>query len=53
MHDLHPVGNGMSGNGASKMHVLPWAKHNDHIRVREPNELKGEIVVDEIWVDEG
>lgn len=53
MHDLHPVGNGFARDNHSKMHVLPWEKNNDHERMRDIADLKGEIVIDEIWDDEG
>lgn len=52
MHDLYPVGNGFTIDQHSKMHNLPWEK-NDHERVRDIIDLKGEIVIDEIWADEG
>lgn len=53
MHDLHPVGNGFTRDNHSKMHVLPWEKINDHERVRDIIDLKGEIVIDAIWSEEG
>lgn len=53
MHDLYPVGNGFSPDPQSKMHVLPWERDNDHERVRDTIDLKGEIVIDAIWKDEG
>lgn len=53
MHDLHPVGNGFASDAHSKMHVLPWERFNDHQRIRDPNDLKGEIMIDAVWADEG
>lgn len=53
MHDLYPVGNGFARDPHSKMHVLPWEKSNDHERIRDILDLKGEIVIDEIWSEEG
>lgn len=41
LHDLSPIGNGFDFNGDSHsvMHVLPW-EDNDHLRVRDPIEIK-------------
>lgn len=52
MHDLTPNSNGMTYNGHSVMHVLPWEK-NDHDRGRDPIEAKNETEIDLVWIDEG
>lgn len=51
LHDLSPSGNGFTLNNHSKMHVLPWEK-NDHERLRDPIDVKSEIIIDHIWTEE-
>lgn len=48
MHDLYPAASEFNFDIQSSMHVLPW-EDNDHERLRDPIEMKQELVIESEW----
>lgn len=51
LHDLYPASNSFAYDSHSTMHVLPW-EDNDHDRARDPIDLKNELAIEQIWIED-